>query len=88
MYAIAFGRFKELKAKLFVDWFTNENNLKKFKEALPDGVRFKGAFLVSFGHADHDYEIWYEVDNYAVLDNWNIKKVVSLSLLTIKGILM
>ena len=74
MYYIAFGRFKELKMKVFADWFMNEENVRKLQEAIPDGARFKGAFLVDEGHADHEWEIWYEIDNYGVLDNWTYDK--------------
>ncbi|MHA2172472.1 MAG: hypothetical protein ACXAB7_21590 [Candidatus Kariarchaeaceae archaeon] len=71
MYMIGYGRFKELKAKVFVDWFLNEENVNKLKATIPEGAKFMGAFLVTSGHADHDYEIWYEIENYAVLDNWS-----------------
>ena len=64
------GRFKELKAKTWQDWFTNEENIKKFQDALPEGVKYLGAHLVVIRSADHDFEQWFEIDNWAVLDNW------------------
>ena len=73
MYYIAYGKFRPLRAKGFVDWFNNKDNVKKLQDSLPDGARFVGAFLTTLGHADHDYEIWYEIENYGVIDNWNNK---------------
>lgn len=73
MYYIGYGKFRPLKAKGFVDWFNNKDNVKKLQASIPDGARFVGAFLTTIGHADHDYEIWYEIDNYGVLDNWTNK---------------
>lgn len=70
MYYISFGKLKPLKAKVFADWFNNEENVKNLKESLPDGAKFIGAFFVGLGHAKHDFEIVYEIDNYAVIDNW------------------
>ena len=48
----------------------NEDTIRKLKETLPTGVKFLGAYLVVASTADHDYEVWYEIDNWAALDNW------------------
>ena len=69
MFYVGYGRFKELKGKIWSDWLSNEENVKKFQNALPKGARFVGAYMIVAG-AEHDYEIWYEIDNWGVLDTW------------------
>ena len=67
---VNYGRFKEFKANLWQDWFNKEGNIQKLKEALPDGAKYLGAYMVVNGTADYDFEVWYELDNWAVIDVW------------------
>jgi len=67
---VNYGRFKKFKANLWQDWFNKEGNIQKLKEALPDGAKYLGAYLIVNGTADYDFEIWYELDNWNVLEMW------------------
>lgn len=71
MYMVYTGRLKEFKAVPFRNWFIKEENIQKLKDALPEGVRYLNAYLVILGTAEHDYEVWYEIDNWAALDVWH-----------------
>ncbi|MHA1916342.1 MAG: hypothetical protein ACW986_14465 [Promethearchaeota archaeon] len=64
------GRFKEGKAKPWQLWFANEENVKKYQEIFPEGVKFLGAYLTILGSADHDHETWFEIDKWETLDRW------------------
>jgi len=70
MYFITVGRFKEGKAKRWQDWWTNEENVKAYKEVFPEGVKFLGAYLTILGSADHNYEMWFEIDKWETMDRW------------------
>ncbi|MHA2101351.1 MAG: hypothetical protein ACW99A_22060 [Candidatus Kariarchaeaceae archaeon] len=71
MLRIAYGKFKVGRGFDFYNWFRNEDNLRKFKESLPEGVEFKNIYFVDRG-ADHHFEIVYKISGYAVLDKWNM----------------
>ncbi|MFW9771322.1 MAG: hypothetical protein ACFFEO_04030 [Candidatus Thorarchaeota archaeon] len=68
------GRFKEFKALAFRNWFIKEENIQKLKDTLPEGVRYLNAYYVILGPAEHQYEVWYELDNWAALDTWHAHK--------------
>jgi hypothetical protein len=70
MLYITIGRFKEYKAKPFQNWWTNEENLQKFQDSLPKGVKHIGTYIVVAATADHDFEQWFEIDNWTALDAW------------------
>ena len=70
MYMVQTCRLKEFKAIPFRNWFLKEGNIQRLKNALPEGVRYLNAYIVILGTAEHDYEVWYELDNWAVLDAW------------------
>ncbi len=70
MLYITSGSFKEGKAKVFQDWWTKEENIKKLKDSLPNGVKHIGTYVVVVSSADHDFEQWWELDNWASLDAW------------------
>jgi hypothetical protein len=64
------GKLKDFKATPFTKWFAKEENIQRIKKALPKGVKFIDAYVVIWNSAEHDYEIWFELDNWAALDNW------------------
>lgn len=71
MLRVAYGKFKMGRRFEFINWFRNEDNVRNFKESLPEGVEFRNIYFVDRG-ADHDFEIVYEISGYAVLDKWNM----------------
>lgn len=83
MYRIAYGKLKPGKIHDFVGWFTNDEKLNKLKAALPAGVSFLGTKLVDMGDADHDFEFWYEIPNYAALDSMDTKNPTMKGLVTV-----
>ncbi|MHA1952831.1 MAG: hypothetical protein ACXAAM_01935 [Candidatus Heimdallarchaeaceae archaeon] len=72
MYMVKSGKFKEFKALPFTNWFAKEENIQRLKSALPEGVRYIDAYAVIWNSAEHDYEIWFELDNWAALDTWRV----------------
>ena len=71
LYRIATGKLKPGKFHDFVDWFTNEEKLNKLQDSMPAGAKFLGTKIVDMGQAEHDFEFWYELPNYAALDSWD-----------------
>ena len=68
MYYIEWGKLKERKAKDFSEAFGDKGFVEEFnKMATPIGMKYVGGFFASIG-ADHDVEMWYEIENYGVLD--------------------
>ncbi len=70
MLRVYYGKFKMGRGFDFVNWFRNPENMEKFKNSLPEGVKYKNIYFVDRG-ADHHFEIVYEISGYAVLDQWN-----------------
>ena len=68
MFIVSTAKFKEGKAKAWTDWWANDENVAKLQEALVPGEKFIGAYVVINNTADHDVEVWYEIDNWAVMD--------------------
>ena len=68
MYMVKKGKFKEFKATAFRDWFLKEENIERLKKALPEGMRYVDTYVVILNSAEHDYEVWFELDNWAALD--------------------
>ncbi|MHA2403394.1 MAG: hypothetical protein ACXADH_10425 [Candidatus Kariarchaeaceae archaeon] len=63
-----YGKYKEDKAMDSINWWRNEENIKRYKELLTEGMKFIGMFITIEGTADHDWELWLELDNWGVLD--------------------
>ncbi len=63
-----YGKLKEDKQTEWIKFWRNEENIRRLNEVMTEGMRFKGVYVVINGTASHDYEIWYELDNWAVLD--------------------
>ena len=68
MYWVWYGKLKQLEDIEYMKWF--QKNRSRFEENLTDGIRLIDFYLVINSTADHDFEFWYEIDNWAVLDNW------------------
>lgn len=68
MYVAFYGEFKEEKGPEFINWWRDEANVKKFKENMTPGMKLVDVFFTINQTAKHDFEIWYEVDNWGVLD--------------------
>jgi len=80
MYVAFYGELKENKSHDYIKWWRDEENVKKFKESLTEGMKFLNIYFTINQTAKHDYEIWYEVDNWAVLDKArNNKKMTALN---------
>lgn len=52
----------------FRNWFLKEENIQRLKNALPEGMRYINTYVVILNTAEHDYEVWFELDNWAILD--------------------
>ncbi|MFX1284583.1 MAG: hypothetical protein ACFFB5_13060 [Promethearchaeota archaeon] len=61
-----YGKFKELKDAAWIKWM--RKNKKRIEEVLIPGMKFIGVYIIINATADHDFEMWYEIDNWAVLD--------------------
>ena len=81
MYIVYYGKFKGfMESKKFIDWFLNEENMRNYKAAFTEGMKLVDIYFPILGTADHDVEMWMEVDNWAVLDkdrdNLKMKEVL------------
>lgn len=63
-----YGEIKEGKMEAWIKWWRNEENMRRYKEALTEGMTLKGIYLGINGTVSYDYEMWFEVDNWGVLD--------------------
>ncbi|MCG3220771.1 MAG: hypothetical protein H7641_05265 [Candidatus Heimdallarchaeota archaeon] len=70
MYMVKSGKFKEFKATSFRDWFLKEENIQRLRNALPEGIRYIKTYVGIMNTAEYDYEIWFELDNWAALDTF------------------
>lgn len=66
MYWVWYGKFKELKDIEYMKWF--QKNRSRIEEVLVDGMKLIDFYVVINGTAEHDFEVWYEIDNWEVLD--------------------
>ncbi|MHA2224629.1 MAG: hypothetical protein ACXAC8_05465 [Candidatus Hodarchaeales archaeon] len=66
MYWVWYGKFKESKDIDHMKWF--QKNRSRLEESLTNGMRLIDYYMVINSTADHDYEMWFEIDNWAVLD--------------------
>ena len=62
------GKFKELMATHFRNWFLKEENIQKLRNALPEGMRYIDTYVNIMNTGEYDYDVWYELDNWEVLD--------------------
>ena len=68
MFLVQCGQVQALKFKKWTEMWADKDLMKKYKEALPKGQKLIGVYAVVAGSANYDYEVWFEIDNYAVLD--------------------
>ncbi|MHA2053616.1 MAG: hypothetical protein ACXAB2_12610 [Candidatus Hodarchaeales archaeon] len=66
MYWVSYGEFKQLKNIDYLKWF--QKNRTRIEESLVDGMKLIDFYVVINSTADHDFEMWFEIDNWAVLD--------------------
>jgi hypothetical protein len=45
MYMVKSGKFKELMATSFRNWFLKEENIKRLRNALPEGMRYIDTYV-------------------------------------------
>ncbi len=69
MYMVKSGKFKELMATHFRNWFLKEENIQRFRDALPEGMRYIDTYVTIMNTGDYDYEVWFELDNWKVIDD-------------------
>ncbi|MHA2097720.1 MAG: hypothetical protein ACW99A_03460 [Candidatus Kariarchaeaceae archaeon] len=65
---VYYGEIKEDKMEAWIKWWRNEENVRKFKETMTEGMTLKGIYVAISGTASYDYEMWVELDNWGVLD--------------------
>ena len=58
----------------FAEWWGKKENIDRVKNSLTEGMRFVGIYFVILQTDDHDVEIWYEMDNWEVLDRDRFNK--------------
>jgi hypothetical protein len=63
---IWYGTFKDLKAPAWIKWM--RQNRSKIDDAQVSGSKYIETYLTINGTADHDFEMWFEIDNWEVLD--------------------
>jgi hypothetical protein len=63
-----YGEIKEGKMEAWIKWWRNEENVRKYKEALTEGMTLKGIYIGINGTVPYDYEMWFEIDDWGVLD--------------------
>ena len=68
MYMVKSGKFKELMATPFRNWFLKEENIQRLKNALPEGMRYIDTYVTIMNTGEYDYEIWFELDKWEVID--------------------
>ena len=69
MYWVTCGKFKNYKmSQGFMAWFRNEENMAKYKASLTEGMKLVDIYFPILDTADHEVEIWFEMENWAVLD--------------------
>ena len=68
MKMVVSGKFKELMASNFRNWFLKEENIQKLRNALPEGMRYIDTYVNIMNTGEYDYDVWYELDNWEVLD--------------------
>lgn len=69
MYWVTIGKFRNYKSNQgFIAWFRNEGNMTKYKAAQTDGMKLVEIYFPILNTADHDVEMWFEIDNWTVLD--------------------
>ncbi len=69
MYLVEYGKFKDSSiGQAFIGWFQKEENMSKYKAALLKGMKLLEIYLPIAHTADHDIELWFEIDSWSVLD--------------------
>ncbi len=69
MYWVTYGKFRSyIDNQGFIAWFRNEGNMAKYKAALTDGMKLVEIYFPILNTAEHEVEIWFKIDNWAVLD--------------------
>lgn len=68
MLRVLTGKFKPGRGIEVVNWLRNKENMAKLKDAFPGYVN---TYIVERGNVDHHFVIVNEIENYAVLDEWN-----------------
>lgn len=73
MLRVLTGNFKPGRGIEFINWFRKEENIAKLKDAFPGYVN---SYIVERGNVDYEFVIVGEIENYAVLDDWNSSEKV------------
>ena len=68
MFFVQYGTLKEGKIIDFAKFWRNKENVDRLKSALTDGMKFLGVYFTILNFEDYDFEVWYEIDNWEVLD--------------------
>ncbi len=63
-----YGKLKDEKFQPWLEWWRNEDNMKRVKETATEGMKFMGLYVTINSTVEHDYELWWELENWAVLD--------------------
>ena len=69
MYFVEYGKFKDSSiGQAVIAWFQKENNMSKYQAALPKGMKLQEIYKPIVHTADHDIELWFEIDSWSALD--------------------
>lgn len=68
MYIAWYGKIKEGKVSDYAKFWRNKENVEQLKNSLTDGMKLIGVYFTILDTTDYDVEVWYEIDNWEVLD--------------------
>ena len=74
MYIAWYGKIVPSKIGGFAEWWMNKENLGRVRNSMTEGMRFVGIYFVILQTDSHDVEMWYEMDNWEVLDRDRFNK--------------
>ncbi len=63
-----YGEFNEGKSEAWIKYWRDEENVRKWREAATEGMTLKGIYVAINGTASYDWELRFELENWAVLD--------------------